>query len=229
MSSRRLSRASSIAVGDECRCARRSILAGEPNCSRSNGDAALFVGDRGQCVRSAGHAAKALGQLLCFVTVAHPHLNRFRQAGKQLCRAVFNIDLGMSIFALERRAHPSAQVVHNEVQPVADAEGGHAERENSWVGGRGVRVVNRRRTAGKNQSDGFVGLNLPQGRRARQHYRENVLFADAARDELRILRAEIEDNDGLSVHAPVWQGGRRDVKIGKVGRIRRLFVVIPRL
>jgi hypothetical protein len=35
------------------------------------------------------------------------------------------------------------------------------------------------------------------------------LLARAACDELRVLRAKIEDNYGLGVHVLVWQGGQR--------------------
>jgi hypothetical protein len=55
-------------------------------------------------------------------------------------------------------------------------------------------------------------LNLGQGRRAGQHDGENVLLANAPRNQLRILRTKVKDNDCLGVHSLVWQGPGRDVK-----------------
>jgi hypothetical protein len=37
-------------------------------------------------------------------------------------------------------------------------------------------------------------------------------FGEAQRNQLRILRTKIENNDCLGVHSLVWQGRRRDVK-----------------
>ena len=59
---------------------------------------------------------------------------------------------------------------------------------------------------------GLQCLDFAERRRAGQHDGEDVLFANAPRNELRILRAEIEDNDCLGVHSLVWQGHGRDVK-----------------
>ena len=44
---------------------------------------------------------------------------------------------------------------------------------------------------------GRVALDFVERSGAGQHDGENVLFADAARDELRILRAKVEDDDRL--------------------------------
>ena len=50
-----------------------------------------------------------------------------------------------------------------------------------------------------------VAANFFPCGRAREHHREDILFTDAARDELRILRPEIEDYDGLGFHGRVSQ------------------------
>ena len=44
-------------------------------------------------------------------------------------------------------------------------------------------------------------LDFGKWRRAGQHHGENILLANAPRNQLRILRTEIEDDDGLSGHA----------------------------
>ncbi len=169
-------------------------------------DAALLVGNPSQRVCRNGDAAKSGRQFLRLVAVAHPNLDRSRQIRKKRRRAVFDRHLGMAVLALGRRAHLAARVMHDEVQSVADAESGHIKLQHTRVGGRRVGIVHRRRAAGKNQSDGIAGLNLTERRRARQHNGEDILLADAPRNQLRVLRAKVEDYDCLGVHASVWQG-----------------------
>jgi hypothetical protein len=55
-------------------------------------------------------------------------------------------------------------------------------------------------------------LTFAQGGRTGEHDGEDILFANAPGDELRILRTEIEDYDCLGVHSLVWQGVGRAVK-----------------
>ncbi len=206
-------------IPDQLRSQRRVVHLG---MELHRPDAALLVGDSGQRVLRHGHAAKSRRQLLGFVAVAHPHLDRRRQPGKQLRCAVFNLDFGMTVLALRRRAHLAAQVMHDEVQPVANAERRHAHRQHARVGIRRVGIVHRRRPARKNQADRLVGFDFAQRRSAGQHHGKNILLADAARNQLRILRSEIEDDDGLGVHAPVWQGAGRNVKNCKATNSTRM-------
>ena len=126
--------------------------------------------------------------------------------------AVFNRYIGVAVFALGRGANLAAHVVDDEVKSVADAQHGRVELEQFRVSGRRVGVVDRRGTAGEDDADGLVRLNFGKRRCARQDDGKDILFANAPRDQLRILRAEIEDNDCLGVHSLVWQGGGRDVK-----------------
>ena len=67
-------------VSNELRAQRRVMHFG---MELHRPDAALFVGDASQRVGRNGDAAKPGGQLQRFVAVAHPHLDRRRQIGKQ--------------------------------------------------------------------------------------------------------------------------------------------------
>ena len=69
----------------------------------------------------------------------------------------------------------------------------------SSIGGR-VGVVDRRRASGEDDACGRVALDFFQRSGAGQDDGEDVLFADATRDELRVLRAEVEDDDRLGFH-----------------------------
>ena len=83
---------------------------------------------------------------------------------------------------------------------VADSEHRNAQLEDSGISGRSIFVIDRRWTAGKNDADRRITSNLIKLAIAGKNDGEDILFADAARDELRILRAKVEDNDGLGFH-----------------------------
>ena len=66
-----------------------------------------------------------------------------------------------------------------------------------------IGVVNRAWAARKDDADRMICLDLLDLRRAGKHYAKDVLLAYAAGDELRVLPAEIEDDNGLGFHALV--------------------------
>ncbi len=118
------------------------------------------------------------------------------------------LDLRVAVLALVGRPHLSAQLVHHELQPIADAENRQAEVQHPLVCRRRVSVIYRRRPAREHNPAGVVALDFFQGCGARQDDGEDVLFADAARDELRILRAKVEDDDRLRFHYLLCQRTR---------------------
>ena len=125
---------------------------------------------------------------------------------------VFDGDFGVAVFALGAGADLAAEVMDDEVQAVTDAEGGKAELEHLGIGGRGVCVIDRGGSAGEDDADGVIALDFGDGNGAGQDDGEDVELADAARDELGVLRAEVENNDCLGVHVLVWQEPEGDVK-----------------
>ena len=153
----------------------------------------LNSGDRVVRLR---HQFEARRQFERFVAVRHPDGKFLRQSLKQH-RIRNHVDFGVAVFALFRRTHLAAERVHHELQSVADAKNGHAQLEDARVGGRRVFVVDRPWRARENDAGGRVGLDLGEFRRARQHDGKNILLADAARDQLRVLCAEIKNDDGL--------------------------------
>ena len=118
----------------------------------------------------------------------------------------------MAVFALGSRAHLAAQVMHDEVQSIADAQRRQIQLQQPGIGIRRIRVVHRRRPARKDDADGLVRLDFRKRDRARKHDGKDVQLANTPRNQLRILRAEIENNDCLGVHLPVWQDDGRPVK-----------------
>ena len=108
--------------------------------------------------------------------------------------------LGVTVLALVSGAHLAAQLVHHELQAVADAQHRHAKMEHALVRRRRVGVIDRRRPARQHDARGMIALNFIERSGAGQDDGEDVVFADAARDELRILRAKVEDDDRLRFH-----------------------------
>ena len=129
----------------------------------------------------------------------HPYRHHFGQAFEQ-ARSIEQFDFGLTILALFRRSDFAAQHVYHELQAIADPEHRYAEIENPLVGDRGILVVNRRRAAGQHDAYRRIAADFLQPGITGKNDGEDVLFADAARNELRILRTKIEDDDGLGFH-----------------------------
>ena len=124
----------------------------------------------------------------------------FRQSEKKLRVKFLDLNFRVAVLAFSRGTHLPAERIDHELQSVADAEHGNAEIEDTLIGQRRVFVVHRRRAARQNDSHRRIAANFFQAGVEGQDDRENFLFADAARNQLRILRAEVEDNDGLGFH-----------------------------
>ena len=74
---------------------------------------------------------------------------------------------------------------------VTDAEHGDAEIENFFVRQRCVLRIHAGRSAGEDDAAGFQRGDLGGGRVVVQDGGIDVALADAARDDLRVLRAEV--------------------------------------
>src|SRR5258707_14474394 len=77
---------------------------------------------------------------------------------------------------------------------VADAEHRDAERENGWIAFGSWRVVDGAGSAGEHDAAWLKLADFIERRSARENGGEDLLFADAAGDELSVLAAEIEND-----------------------------------
>ena len=117
-----------------------------------------------------------------------------RKAAEEL-RAVADGELHGAVFTTRSALHFSAEGVGDPVKAVADAENGKAHVEDLGVAdGRG-RVVNGGGAAGEDYARGLIATDLIERCSARENGGEDVTLADAASDELRVLRAEVENDD----------------------------------
>ena len=91
-------------------------------------------------------------------------------------------------------------MMRNELQTIADAEHRHAKAENRGVGGGRIGVVDRAGATGEDDADGLMRFGFRRERSAGQDYGEDILLANAAGDELCVLRAKVKDDDRRGVH-----------------------------
>src|SRR6267378_4113608 len=148
-----------------------------------------------------GHA-KVRWWLLDAVAVAGPDdRRRLRlKPGEQAC-VLANRDLCAAVFMLARRNDLAARQARDELHPVADAEHRDAQVEDAGIGGRRTVIEYRTRPARENDA---LGVERRDEREVASFARRMDLavdarFPDAARDQLRELRAVVENED--AVHA----------------------------
>ena len=158
-----------------------------------------------RCLANQLEAGRKLHRL---VAVRHPNRQWTMQALEQWRIAAQQLDLGMTVLALVGSAHFAAQLVHHELQSVADSQHRQTKTQHALVRRRRIGIIYRRRSTRQHNARGVVALDFFQGSRARQDDGEDVQFADAARDELRILRTEVEDYDRLCFHHLLCQRTR---------------------
>jgi hypothetical protein len=100
-------------------------------------------------------------------------------------------------FPMPRSAHVAAEHVGHQLHAVADAEHGGAELEERRVETRRARLGDAARTAGEDDPGRLPGAQ-PLERRIEGHdLRIDRQLAQPSRDQLRVLRAEIQDENGL--------------------------------
>src|SRR5690606_16829005 len=94
----------------------------------------------------------------------------------------------------------ATEEVADELHAVADAEHGDTQLEDLGVDrGRAV-LEDARGTAGEDDRRGLQRLDGGDAHRARVDLTVDAELADAPGDELRVLAAEVEDEDGCAGH-----------------------------
>ena len=110
-----------------------------------------------------------------------------------------DVEVGAAVLALARAGHLAAEVAGDQLGAVADAEHGHAEVVDGGVdAGRAV-DVDRLRAAAEDHAGRVARGQLGGGDRVRDDLAVDVRLADAAGDELRVLGAEVDDEDRRTV------------------------------
>ena len=159
--------------------------------------AILERGDRGAGRR--GCDAEAVGGGRDRVAVAHPHDLLVGQRAEQRRRVSREPQLRGAVLAPARVSHLAAQLLRDELGPVADAEHRHAGVVQRGIERRRVVDVDRRRATREDDPLRPPGEHLVQGHRARNDLRVHVRLAHAPGDQLRVLRPEVDDEDGVEL------------------------------
>ncbi len=108
-------------------------------------------------------------------------------------------DLGVAEFAHLARHHLATELGRHRVHAVADAEHRHAELEHGLRRGRRARGGHRFGAAGEDDAVRLEGAHGGIGHVPGMDFAVDAEFADAPGDELRVLRAEVDDQDAVGV------------------------------
>ena len=166
----------------------------------------------------AGHELEARRQFGDLVAMAHPHVEHAVAFGRGEVRDVFQ-QRGVAMGAHGRKAELAlvaafdlaAELMRHGLHAVADAEHGHAEVEyglRALVGGFFVHAgMAARQDHALEMAVGRVFAHPFVGDVAGMHLAEHMGFAHAACNQLRDLRAEVEDEDLVVLHGR-WDSER---------------------
>ena len=152
----------------------------------------LHRGDRdliGAC-----HHPEPFGLARDGVPVAHPHGVARREVLQQL-RAAVDRQRGAAVLTLTRGGDLAAERPRHQLMAVADAQHRHPQREQPRVDLRRARLVHRRRTTAEDDPGRTPGPELVRAQVVRNDLGVDVRFPHTPRDQLRVLRAQIDDED----------------------------------
>ena len=151
-------------------------------------------------------ALESRRQLLDAIAVAHPHVEQPVALGVD---AVLDVaqqravaarpDLGVAELADAARHHAAAELRRHGLHAVADAEHRHAELEHRARRRRRARRGHRLRAAGEDHAARTEGAHRGVAHVPGMDLAVDAELAHAARDQLRVLRAEVEDQDAVGV------------------------------
>ena len=118
--------------------------------------------------------------------MAHPDFEPARQAMEQ---GRFREDVNFSVAVLPsgRRFYAAAQMVHDELQSITDAEDRETHLQQFRIGVGRVRVIDRAWSSRENEALRFERADLFQRDGAGKYYGKNIELADASGDELGVL------------------------------------------
>ena len=159
----------------------------------------LAGGDRR--ARAGGEGAEPRRRLVDAVAMAHPALLRLWEARHQPTALVEQRELGPAELAALRALDPTAEGLDHDLHPVTDAEHRDVELEQLGAQRRGPGLVDRGRAAGEDEGPGIAQLDPLDVGVVREQLGEDPALTEPARDQLRVLAAEVEHEDLLAIDA----------------------------
>ncbi len=132
------------------------------------------------------------------VTVAHPHDLLGRLALEEW-RSAVAAQFGAAVLTRAGLAHLAAEIACDELRAVTDAEQRHARVVDRGVDRRRTVDMHRRGTAREDDRLRVAREHLRDRHRPRHDLAVHVRLADATRDQLRVLRPEVDDENEIGV------------------------------
>ena len=158
----------------------------------------VLDGRDGGVVAARGHlVARRRG--VDVVAVAHPDRRLLAAAESAEQPSALDRDARPAVLPAIGPGHPAAGEMGQQLHAVAEAQHRRAEAQQLRVGGGHALAIDR---VGPARQDDPLGLPVPDprhGARGRMDLAVDVGFAHPARDELGVLRAEIDDQDAVVV------------------------------
>ncbi len=149
---------------------------------------------------STGQDLKTIGDPFHQIAVAHPH--RLFPGRTDKHRLLDDdLELRETVLAVRRGPHVPAEVARHEVEAVADTQNRNTKRENRPVDLRRPVLEDAGRPARKHNRNRRQSLDLTCRKVAAFDDRLDPKLPQTARDQLRVLRPEIEDENDLVLHA----------------------------
>ena len=141
---------------------------------------------------------EAVGNLFDIVGMAHPAHRTVADILEKLRSGILKIQRLLSVFADFGRVGDSAELLSHELSPVADPEDRNTEIVDRGIHLRRAFLMRTARAACKNDADRVDFPDPVDGDIVRNDLRIDPVFADAAGNQLIVLRAEIHDDDRFS-------------------------------
>ncbi len=159
-----------------------------------------LVGHRGnRRVRGVAYHGEAVGQPDHAVPVRHPYPLRCLGPGEQRTREV-GLELCGAILAAAGRLDLTTEQVRHRLLAVAEAQYRRAEPEHARVRPDRTVLIDRGRASGKDDPDRAQRLRVARRDVAAPDFAEDAQLAHAPRDELGVLAAEVQNEQGLVGH-----------------------------
>ena len=158
--------------------------------------------------RTGGHA-EAVRRTCHRVAVTHPDLLFGAEVGEQHSAGLIDRKRRPPVLALARGRHVAAERLRHQLVAVTDAQDGYPHVEQAGVESGRSFLVDGRRSSREDQA-GRPALRELGGRDVVGHdLGVDVRLADAPRDQLGVLRSEIDDQDraGGILFACSWRSG----------------------
>src|SRR5205823_2355810 len=128
------------------------------------------------------------------VAVAHPDDLVDGKVGEQQRRAL-HVQLGAPVFALTGLGDLSTEIARDELGAVADAEERNPRVVHRGIDTGGAGHMDRRRAAREDDRLRIAGEHLRDRHRTRNDLAVYVDLTYPPRDQLRVLRTEVDDED----------------------------------